>query len=69
MVDRRRNVRGAIAPLRSAREGSLTGREVWVVDDVLTSGATASECARALRRLGVRWVGVCVLARATLSQP
>jgi predicted amidophosphoribosyltransferase len=64
VVDRRRNVRGAIALSRSGRGLSLAGRDVWVVDDVLTSGATASECARALHRVGARRVGVCVLARA-----
>ena len=65
VVDRRRNVRGAIALSRRGRGLSLAGRDVWVVDDVLTSGATASECARALHRVGARRVGVCVLARAT----
>lgn len=65
VVDRRRNVRGSIAASRGARKLSLVGREVWIVDDVLTSGATASECARALTKLGARRVGVCVLARAT----
>jgi len=64
VVDRRRNVRGAIALSRIGRRLSLVGRDVWVVDDVLTSGATASECARALHRAGARRVGVCVLARA-----
>ena len=43
---------------------SLAGRTVWLVDDVLTSGATASEGARRLRRAGVRRVGVLVVGRA-----
>ena len=64
VVDRRRNVRGAITLSRAGRRLSLVGRDVWVVDDVLTSGSTASECARALHRAGARRVGVCVLARA-----
>lgn len=65
VVDRRANVRGSIEAARAARGFSLVGREVWIVDDVLTSGATASECARVLTRLGARRVGVCVLARAS----
>lgn len=42
----------------------LAGREAWLVDDVVTSGATASECARALKRLGASRVGVLAVARA-----
>ena len=65
VVDRRLNVRGVITLSRTGRRLSLRGRDVWVIDDVLTSGSTASECARALHRAGARKAGVCVLARAT----
>jgi ComF family protein len=56
-----RNVRGAFA-LRAGR--SLKGKRVVVVDDVLTTGATAEECARILRRAGAEFVGVLTFARA-----
>jgi ComF family protein len=56
-----RNVRGAFA-LRPGR--SVEGRRVVVVDDVLTTGATAEECARVLRRAGAEFVGILTFARA-----
>jgi ComF family protein len=58
---RTRNVRGAFT-LRSGR--SVKGKRVVLIDDVLTTGATAEECARVLHRAGAAYVGVLVLARA-----
>jgi ComF family protein len=60
---RQANVRAAFAP-RPLRARRLAGRAAWLVDDVVTSGATASECARILRQMGAREVGVLALARA-----
>lgn len=62
-VSRRANVRGAFAAKRGAAR-RLPGRAVWLVDDVVTSGATAAECARALRRAGARRVAVLAVGRA-----
>ena len=58
---RARNVRGAFA-VRDGR--SLRGKRLVIVDDVMTTGATAEECARVLRRAGAAYVGVLTLARA-----
>jgi len=58
---RENNVRGAIA-LRRGR--SIVGKRVVIVDDVMTTGATADECARVLKRAGAEFVGVLTLARA-----
>jgi len=56
------NVRDAFA-LRRRRASLVEGRAVWLVDDVLTSGATASACARLLRRAGAAEVRVLCVAR------
>lgn len=55
------NVAGAF---RARRAAALRGRRVLLVDDVLTTGATASAAARALRDAGAARVEVLVLARA-----
>lgn len=57
-AERRANVRGAFAA-----SGAAAGRHVLLVDDVLTTGATAGECARALRAAGAARVGVLAVAR------
>jgi ComF family protein len=56
---RRANVRGAFRADPSAR---WRGAAVLLVDDVLTTGSTASESARALRAAGAARVAVAVLA-------
>jgi len=57
---RRENLRGAF---RVAQPEAVSGREVLVVDDVYTTGATVSECARVLRRAGATKVWVATVAR------
>jgi ComF family protein len=57
---RRANVKGAFAVRRRAR---IAGRTVVLVDDVLTTGATASACAQALRAAGAREVRLLTAAR------
>jgi len=56
--ERRANVCGAF--IASA---AVAQRDVALVDDVLTTGATVSECARVLRAAGARSVGVLTVAR------
>jgi len=59
--ERARNVRGAFAVRHPAR---VAGRRILLVDDVMTTGATAEECARVLKAAGARRVDVLTLARA-----
>ena len=60
MHQRRENLRGAFAV---PQPELVKGREVLVVDDVYTTGATVSECARVLRRAGATKVWVATVAR------
>ena len=60
-IDRFRNVRDAF----HVRAGyDLKDKRVLLVDDVLTTGATCSSAAEALKRAGAAQVGVAVVARA-----
>ena len=59
-AERERNVRGAFAV---ALEERVAGRHVGVVDDVMTSGHTLDELARALKRAGAARVTNVVFAR------
>jgi ComF family protein len=61
---RRRNVKGAFRPVG----GELKGREVILVDDILTTGSTLSECARALKKAGAGRITACVIARDLLRK-
>ena len=61
---RQENVRGAFS-IRP--DPSIRGADILLIDDVLTTGATASEAARALKQAGAKQVFVAV-ARARLSE-
>ena len=61
------NVHGVFA-LEPRRRHELAGRSFAVLDDVMTTGATATEIARALLQAGVRSVQIWVLARTPHPQ-
>jgi ComF family protein len=58
---RRLNLRGAFAVIQPE---CIKGRSILLVDDVMTTGTTAGECARVLLRAGVKQVFVATVARA-----
>jgi ComF family protein len=65
-AQRARNVEGAFR-VRGRDRAGLKGRQVLLVDDVMTSGATASACARVLKRAGAAAVDVLVFARVATT--
>ena len=62
---RQRNVAGAF---RVMGKKAVSGRRIILVDDVLTTGATANACARTLKKAGAEKVFLLTIARASPGQ-
>lgn len=60
-------VRGAFAVAR-AKATMVAGRNVILVDDIYTSGATANACSRTLRRAGAASVNIICWARVVAEE-
>jgi ComF family protein len=58
--ERALNIKGAFVVVQPAR---IKGKNIILVDDVLTTGATINECAKTLKKAGAKQVAVITLAR------
>jgi len=65
-TQRLRNVRGAFA-VPAKHRARIGDRKILLVDDVMTTGATAEACAKALLRAGAARIDVLTLARVVTS--
>ncbi|MBL8640531.1 MAG: ComF family protein [Alphaproteobacteria bacterium] len=61
--DRKQNVSGAF-DINPPYTKKLSGREIVLIDDVFTTGATLEECSKVLKTAGARSVNILTLARA-----
>lgn len=59
VLEREYNVRGAF---RVRRPASIEGRNIFLIDDVITTGATLNACVLALRSAGAQCVSVGAVA-------
>jgi len=59
-AERAKNVRGAFVVKKSA---VVEGKRLVLIDDVMTTGATVNECAKALKKAGAAEVFVLTVAR------
>jgi ComF family protein len=60
-AERRRNVRGAFSVSRGY---DISGRHAILIDDIVTTGASAHEASKALRTAGAARITVATVARA-----
>lgn len=58
--ERAKNIKGSFKAINRA---AIKGRDILLIDDVFTTGATANECALVLKKTGARSVVVFTLAK------
>ena len=61
--ERRSNIRGAY---RLKRRADVNGKKILLIDDIVTTGATLTECASVLSRSGAASVKAVTVARTDL---
>ena len=54
--------------MREAEKAGLAGRHIFLIDDIVTTGATMEVCTRTLLRAGAEAVDVVTLARVGMPE-
>jgi ComF family protein len=62
-LNRKERFRNVESSFTVTKNSDLSGKTILLVDDVLTTGATAEACAKALKRAGAAEVGIVTFAR------
>ena len=60
-AQRKKNVSGIFVPVNADR---ISGKRILVIDDIVTSGSTLSECADVLLKAGARSISAAAVARS-----
>lgn len=60
----RRFIQQGVFAVNEEYIGKIKGKNILLVDDVITTGSTADECARTLKEAGANWVGILCFACA-----
>lgn len=66
-MNRRQRIRNVAGAFRAAQPERLKGAHILLIDDVITTGATASACARTLKRAGAASVTLLAYARVAAT--
>lgn len=66
-MDKRARELTVINAFKVVRPNLIKGSRILLVDDVFTSGSTASNCAKALKKAGAERVKILTLARAVMK--
>ncbi len=66
-MDKRARELTVVNAFKVVRPNLIKGSRILLVDDVFTSGSTASNCAKALKKAGAERVKVLTLARAVMK--
>ena len=64
---RRKNLKGAFE-VKPNKVHALEGKNVILIDDVITTGSTVMACAKTLRKAGVARIDVLSVARVVMHE-